>query len=102
MAHILIVEDEQPINDLISMNLTMVGHTTVQAYDTREAAEKMRNHHFDLCLLDVMLPGQDGFQSIDLFKNSQIPGYLSYCKNFSPGPGERTESGCRGLYHETL
>jgi DNA-binding response OmpR family regulator len=40
MAHILVIEDEQPISDLIPMNLKLVGHTWA-----------------DLFLLDVMLPG---------------------------------------------
>lgn len=37
MAHILIVEDEKSINDLIAMNLSMVGHTSEQAYEGNEA-----------------------------------------------------------------
>jgi two-component system, OmpR family, alkaline phosphatase synthesis response regulator PhoP len=73
MAHILIVEDEQSISDLILMNLTMVGHTGYQAFDSSEALEHLKNQHFDLCLLDVMLPGQDGFQFIDKFKAAQVP-----------------------------
>lgn len=73
MAHILIVEDEQSISDLILMNLTMVGHTGYQAFDSSEALEHLKNQHFDLCLLDVMLPRQDGFQFIDKFKAAQVP-----------------------------
>ena len=39
MAHILIVEDEKSINDLIAMNLELVGHTSQQAYESHEALE---------------------------------------------------------------
>lgn len=39
MSHILIVEDEKSINDLIAMNLALVGHTSEQAYDGNEALE---------------------------------------------------------------
>ena len=37
MAHILIVDDEEAISDLIYMNLSMVGHTGVKAYDGDQA-----------------------------------------------------------------
>lgn len=73
MGHILIVEDETAINDLIQMNLNMVGHQCIQAFDGKEAADVLKNNHFDLCLLDIMLPGQDGFQLIELFKTAQVP-----------------------------
>ncbi|NLL00005.1 MAG: response regulator transcription factor [Clostridiales bacterium] len=73
MAHILIVEDEKTISDLILMNLEMVGHTVVQAFDSMEALSATNDHHFDLCLLDIMLPGLDGFQLIDSFNKLSIP-----------------------------
>lgn len=73
MGHILIVEDEKAISDLILMNLEMVGYTAVQAFDSKEALAMSKDHHFDLCLLDVMLPGQDGFHLIDSFKRLSIP-----------------------------
>jgi two-component system, OmpR family, alkaline phosphatase synthesis response regulator PhoP len=73
MGHILIVDDEQAINDLILMNLNMVGHTGIQAFDGKEALEALKNHRFDLCILDIMLPGQDGFQLIDKFKEVNVP-----------------------------
>lgn len=73
MGHILIVEDETAINDLIQMNLNMVGHQCIQAFDGKEATDALKNNKFDLCLLDIMLPGQDGFQLIELFKTAQVP-----------------------------
>ncbi|NLO09003.1 MAG: response regulator transcription factor [Clostridiales bacterium] len=73
MGHILIVEDEKAINDLILMNLEMVGHTAIQAFDSMEALAATKDHHFDLCLLDIMLPGQDGLQLINNFKMLSIP-----------------------------
>jgi DNA-binding response OmpR family regulator len=61
MAHILIVEDERSINNLISMNLTLVGHTSDQAYDGNEALGYIKHNPYALILLDIMLPGMDGF-----------------------------------------
>lgn len=78
MGHILIVDDEKSISDLIVMNLTMVGHTSEQAFCGKEALEKLQMSSFDLCLLDIMLPGRDGFALIEDFKKLNIPViYLS-------------------------
>lgn len=73
MPHILVVDDEEAISDLIVMNLNMVGFTCSQAFNGQEALEAMNQTEIDLCLLDVMLPGKDGFQLIDKFKETNIP-----------------------------
>lgn len=73
MGHILIVEDEVSISDLIFLNLSIVGHTGIQVFDSQEALEVIKTNQFDLCLLDVNLPGQDGFQLIDSFVKAKIP-----------------------------
>lgn len=73
LGHILIVEDEQSINDLIQMNLEMVGHICLQVFDGKEAMKEIEKQHFDLCLLDIMLPGIDGFHLLDKFKSAEIP-----------------------------
>jgi len=68
MARILVVEDDKPINELIVKNLKLVGHTYLQAFDGAEAVKLASENAFDLVLLDVMLPGMDGFEII-----KQIP-----------------------------
>jgi len=64
MAHILIVEDDKPINGLIKKNLELVGHTCVSVYDGDAVSIAVENARYDLILLDVMLPGRDGFEII--------------------------------------
>ena len=64
MAHILIVEDEKPINLLIKKNLELVGHSCVSVYDGNAVDDAIQTASFDLILLDVMLPGRDGFEII--------------------------------------
>ena len=61
MARILILEDERAINDLIALNLRMVGHTAEQALTGRDAIALAKKEPFDLLILDVMLPDSDGF-----------------------------------------
>lgn len=64
MAQILIVEDDQDINDVIARNLNLVGHTYLQAFDGTDAVRLASENAVDLVLLDVMLPGMDGFEVI--------------------------------------
>lgn len=61
MSHILIVEDEKSINDLIAMNLALVGHTSEQVYDGTEALEFLKQNIYALIIMDIMLPGMNGF-----------------------------------------
>lgn len=81
MAHILVVEDEQPISDLITMNLKLVGHTYSQAYTGPEAAEMVKKERMDLILLDVMLPGLDGFEVMRQISSLRIPVIFITAKN---------------------
>lgn len=62
MATILIVEDEQTINTLVQRNLQLVGHRCIPALDGEEALSVLERSHIDLILLDIMLPGKDGFE----------------------------------------
>ncbi|MCZ6679380.1 MAG: response regulator transcription factor [Candidatus Poribacteria bacterium] len=59
---ILVVDDEEDIVDLIADYLMGEGYSVVKAYDGAEALDQMRRESPDLILLDVMLPGVDGFE----------------------------------------
>lgn len=61
MANILIAEDEAAIRQVLSMHLELVGHTCMEAEDTAQARRLLALQRADLALLDVMLPGEDGF-----------------------------------------
>lgn len=73
MADILIVEDEQAINDLIAMNLTRAGYRCTQALDGITAADLLEERRFDLALLDIMMPGADGYELLDYIRPMDIP-----------------------------
>lgn len=73
MAKILIVDDEQAINDLIAMNLQMVGYEYIQVFDGREALETLDKEEVDLALLDIMLPEIDGYELFPYFNKKEIP-----------------------------
>lgn len=58
---ILIVEDEQNIVDILSFNLSRDGYDTLEAYDGVTGLQLALEENPDLILLDLMLPGMDGF-----------------------------------------
>ncbi len=60
MAHVLVVDDEAHIGNLVSLHLSFEGHTSDRFLDGLAALEAARSHTYDLCIIDVMLPGIDG------------------------------------------
>ena len=74
MSKILIIEDEATIVDLISFNLKREGFTVEAAYDGVDGLRKALKGDADLILLDVMLPGMNGFDVLrELRKQSEVP-----------------------------
>lgn len=59
---ILIVEDEQNINDILKFTFTKEGYKTLSAFDGVTGLDMALSEKPDLILLDVMLPGMDGFE----------------------------------------
>lgn len=71
---ILVVEDDRAISELLCMNLNAAGYETAAAYDGEEARRLLLWHEdADLVLLDIMLPGKDGFSIIEDFKSRNLP-----------------------------
>jgi len=78
---IFIVEDEKPISDLLRMSLTKAGYECSCAFDGMEAADILENERFDLILLDVMLPGADGYELMDYIRPLDMPVIFITAKN---------------------
>ncbi len=90
MNRILIVEDEEPIANLIRMNLTNAGYSCDVAYDGQDGADKMQMEHYDLCLLDIMLPKINGYELLEYARTIALPVIFLTAK------GETTDK-VRGL-----
>ena len=73
MKPILIVDDEVAIAQLIAMTLARMGYTCQMAFDGLKAAELLEKNEYDLVLLDIMLPGADGYELIDFIRPTGIP-----------------------------
>ncbi len=71
---ILIVDDDKHIAELISLYMMKDGYETEVVYDGREAVRMAESFQPDLILLDLMLPGLDGYQvCTEIRKNSRVP-----------------------------
>lgn len=80
MAHILIVEDDVFTAKLLKIGLERYGHTVVIVADGNAAFMGARENTPDLILLDVLLPGMNGFQILKQLKQhpltKQIPVFM--------------------------
>lgn len=73
-TRILIVEDETSIAKMIAMNLKVANYDVELFEDGMQAAQALKNdHEYDLALLDVMLPGLDGFSLLPIMREYNIP-----------------------------
>lgn len=81
MVHILIVEDEIPISELLEAALNQAGYRCTCVYDGMEAANIVDKQPFDLILLDIMLPGVDGFELMEYIRPLGTPVIFITAKN---------------------
>lgn len=88
---ILLAEDDKGVSDGLTTNLQIVGYETLLFDDGAEAARYLeQDHAFDLALLDIMLPGMDGFGLLEHMERFEIPVIFITAKTDS-------ESEIRGL-----
>jgi two-component system phosphate regulon response regulator OmpR len=72
--HLLVVDDDRRIRDLLSRFLTAEGYRVSTADNAQEARAKLAGLHFDLLILDVMMPGESGFDlAKSLRETSSVP-----------------------------
>ena len=67
MAKVLIVEDDRDLNNAYSIILKSEGYDVVEAYDGKEALEKVKDFEPDLILLDLLMPIMGGLEFLQRF-----------------------------------
>ena len=82
---ILLVEDEEHLHEALKLNLEMEGYEVDSAYDGGETLKKIQSAHYDLLILDIMLPSLDGFSITEHMRlnNNQTPILILSAKNTS-------------------
>ena len=81
MIKILIVEDEPSISRLIELSLKKAGYFCDCAFDGAQAADMIEETHYDLVLLDIMLPHIDGYELLEYIKQLAVPVIFLTAKN---------------------
>jgi CheY-like chemotaxis protein len=76
-AHVLVVDDDLRLRELLQRYLVNQGYLVTAAADVEEARGRLRNLAFDIVVLDVMLPGQDGISfTAELRRDGDVPVLL--------------------------
>jgi two-component system alkaline phosphatase synthesis response regulator PhoP len=82
---ILLVEDEEHLHEALKLNLEMEGYEVDSVFDGQEALRKIQSAHYDLIILDIMLPSLDGYSITERMRlnNNQTPILILSAKNTS-------------------
>lgn len=75
MARILVIDDEQPILDLLSMALAEAGHEVATARDGHQGLQRLASTPFDLVITDIVMPVTEGIETIQRLRRitRQLP-----------------------------
>ena len=102
-ARILLADDEQSIQTLLSYPLRKEGYEVVQATDGREALDRFAEQPFDLVVLDVMLPQLDGLEVCRRLRaRSAVPIIMLTAKSEEIDKVRRAGAGRRRLHHQAV
>ena len=82
---ILLVEDEENLQEALKLNLELEGYEVTSSYDGEQALRFFQQEHFDLIILDVMLPELDGISVCETIRltNNEVPILILSAKNSS-------------------
>src|SRR4249920_463604 len=101
-ASILIVDDQEVNVSLLEQVLREAGYTRVAStMDPHEVCALHRKNRYDLILLDLQMPGMDGFQVMEGLKTNDADAYLPVLVITPTGPqAARAASRCKGFHQQ--
>ncbi len=80
---VLLADDEADFREIFSIKLKKAGYTIIEASDGAEAVEKAKEHHPDLILMDVKMPGTDGIQAFFKLREANQNIKVIFLTNFA-------------------
>lgn len=82
---VLLVEDEENLHEALRLNLELEGYSVSSAYDGAAAIRAVQNEHFDVIIMDIMLPEMDGISAIESIRlqHIDVPILILSAKNNS-------------------
>jgi DNA-binding response OmpR family regulator len=103
-ARILYVEDDESLSFVTRDNLELKGYAITHCTDGKKAREAFRDHDFDLCIMDVMLPEVDGFTLVKEFRevDAQVPIIFLSAKSLKEDRLQGLKIGGDDLPHQTV
>ncbi|MFN9112537.1 MAG: response regulator, partial [Bacteroidota bacterium] len=80
---ILLVEDEEPLRETLSLNLELEGYEVTAVGDGVEALDAVEKAHFDLIIMDIMMPELDGISATETLRvrNHDTPILILSARN---------------------
>jgi DNA-binding response OmpR family regulator len=76
---VLVIEDEENVRLVVSLTLEKEGYEVESVSDGEEALEKVVDFAPDLIILDIMMPGMDGWEVLGLLKSNDITEKIPVC-----------------------
>ena len=102
MLILLLVDDDEMSRELIRMRLTRLGYTVITAIDGREGIEAAREETPNLILMDLCMPGMDGFEAAQKLKadnaTAHIPIVALSALNTSVAVRRAIKAGCDSFH----
>ena len=95
MAKILIIEDDRFLRELIARKLKNEGYEIAEAVDGEEGLKKIKEEKPDLVLLDLILPGIDGFEVLTRAKEDPVIAQIPVIILSNLGQREEIERGLK-------
>jgi two-component system, OmpR family, response regulator len=93
---ILLVEDDPNLSAVLKDYLEMTGYSTIHCNDGDAGLDEFKKHHFDICILDVMMPKKDGFALADDIRkiNEEVPIIFLTAKSLKDDRIRGFQHGC--------
>lgn len=83
-SKIMVVDDEMHIRELVRFYLDKAGFDTIEAANAEEALDIVENQYIDLAVVDIMMPGMDGFELVEQMRQyREIPVIMLTAKSQS-------------------
>ncbi len=90
---VLIIEDDKFLRELISQKLSKEGYDVIEAIDGEDGVKKIKESKPDLVLLDLILPGIDGFEVLKRAKEDAVSAAVPIIILSNLGQKEDVERG---------
>ncbi|MBU2524213.1 response regulator [Patescibacteria group bacterium] len=71
-SKIALIEDDRVLSNILNINLIQKGYETICIFNGNEVIEIVQNERPSLILLDIILPGQNGLEILQLMKNDEV------------------------------